>query len=235
MGDKVDDPKAWVNGDIIVNGCTFKDCQSEYGGAIFSHDGTQQGDEETNITNCVFEHCSSKSGGCIYSRSYKNTISHCKFMNNDNNKIEESTILYIVMNEEGIAPVIFNCSFTNNINQYFHMNINSFLVFDFCSFSNIVNEHDGGAIQINSDFNSSSLEFANCNFSDIKSNSINGGAVAILPDNNCPKLVFRGCCFTDLSSKKGGAILISDNSQSSLHIKDNEETNIYYWFIIYKL
>ena len=113
-----EDQDAYSNGDIIINYCEFKDCTAEYG-AIFSHDGTNIGDEKTNITNRIYDHCSSsRDGSCIYSCSYKFVLEHSIFKNNDGRS--STAIVYLNMNEKEINPTIFNCTFSgSNINRRF--------------------------------------------------------------------------------------------------------------------
>lgn len=206
MAKSVDTP-GWVNGDIVVNNCFFKECHAKYGGGLFSHDETEIGDEETNITSCVFDSCYGEiAGSCIYSRSYLNAFSSCTFQN----CVDGSIVVFIEMDEKHVSPAIIDCRFIGNKNQQFHFVSEHSLSFDSCLFDGLSSEKDGGAIRINSDWKSDDLRFNNCTFSGDKSLNGNGGAVYYSKDESqCPKVAFNGCFFNDLSSLNGGAIYIS--------------------------
>lgn len=206
MAKSMDTP-GWVNGDIFVNNCFFKECHAKYGCGLFSHDGTEIGDEETNITNCVFDNCYGEiAGSCICSRSCLNAFSSCTFQN----CVDGSVVVFIEMDGKHASPAVTDYRFIGNKSQQFHFVSEHSLSFGSCLLEGLSSEKDGGAIRINSDWKSDDLQFNNCTFSGDKSLNGNGGAVYYSKhESQCPKVPFNGCFFNDLSSLNGGAIYVS--------------------------
>ena len=191
-------PSGAVNdGDMEIESCTFIECSSGAGGAIYFHDGTKSNDEEKLFYNCTFDNNkASHKGGCIYSLTFNLTLHNITFKNN-----EGESLLYIMMDEQ--APTIDDVIFENNAGTTFEIVL---LHIDQMVFTNCVfRDYPAGQI-----FNSTNIvgegvlrKFIRCNFTGCEGN--------VLPPINILSgtFSFQECNF---SYNKKGTILVGGNS-----------------------
>lgn len=109
------------DGDMLFDNCTFEECQSARGGALYFNDGTTSNVEHKELIECVFIKCSatdeSGEGYAIFGRSYQVTLKLCTFkdfVSITHSPGSQTSILYINMNEDGVSPSIESLAFSNN-------------------------------------------------------------------------------------------------------------------------
>ena len=204
--------------------CTFTNCKSKYGGAVYI---TNEKKCTTEIKNCIFQGCKSNAGGSIYMISDECTtsISDCKFERNTASS-ESGGSIYI--KSKLISHFKFtNCLFERNSGYkiggaiYFHSLISSF---EKCVFEDNVVKFGGGAVASSDSY----ISCADCLFDKnkviINSSSGSGaftcGGAFLLDDKNA---TFERCNFTEnfvedkepksslMHTNLGGAIKYSCN------------------------
>ncbi|OHT02038.1 hypothetical protein TRFO_30954 [Tritrichomonas foetus] len=174
--------------DIKMTNCTFLKCHSLSGGALYFQDGTEEGDEETYLYNCLFDGCTGTNGSSIYCRSYKFEMHDSIIQNSipySSSSSSKGTFLYCNLNEANVQPLLRNCTFYNNEQNF--------------EFSCIL---DDGAI------NHNSISFEGCNFLQNNKDSNGADTVFDLSKILTETLTFTNCLF----ESNGGRCLSQDSS-----------------------
>ncbi|OHT04244.1 hypothetical protein TRFO_28292 [Tritrichomonas foetus] len=178
--------------DIYIRDCYFTECEAEKGGAVYTHQGTQLGDEELLISDCIFDNnkASGKDGLSVYAQSYKFKLNGSIFRNHQGNT--DSSFLYVKMLEEGSIPIIENCIFDNNgmtdmkiISNSTTTDINGIIFQNYIDASILINLDE---------WSDSFFRFNNCKFI-----NITGQVIKLLADK---KGEFNFCQFINITTKE---------------------------------
>ncbi|OHT04245.1 hypothetical protein TRFO_28293 [Tritrichomonas foetus] len=217
--------------DLIVEKCLFTRCQSGRGGALYSQDGTEKGDEDTQIEDSTFDECYATSGQgfALYLQSYSNKVSSCTFKNHKGDSMKQS-FLYIRMDEapfsygpnlminyfinNGMAgieihslgkPTINSWKFYNYSSNAPLLNLESWsapdILFSYCTFQNITNSR---VISINNNEKEIQATFDDCEFLDMKVDSGNfavGSCFFLLNTIHTADIIISKCDFINTHSK----------------------------------
>ncbi|OHT13833.1 hypothetical protein TRFO_15966 [Tritrichomonas foetus] len=182
---------------MLVENCTFQECQSVKGGGIYFQDGHQTGDEEGRVVNCTFDNCQGTNGNAIYSRSYNFTLSECTFINN----FGGDSYLYVYSNEAWVLPNISHCTFRGNKLDGIIFS-SSMITIESCIFEDYdVSGSMSGIMNVQNDWLTTEvalimITFNNCKFRNNKHRSF-------MISNSAAGIVLNSCEFTNNSNTYG--------------------------------
>lgn len=221
---------------LDVKNCSFVNCNSRYGGAIY------KGFCNVNILDSSFINCSATSGGAVYANYIRLNITGSSF---ENNSATSGGAI------AGLSEIYLNgCNFTTNHalengGALMHATVGGMIAN--CSFDrNYANS--GGSISFNpvyttSDFFSSGIHWssefiyiyysneiimADCNFTDSYATGGSGGAILFY--NLSTNLTFceinlTSCKFVNSSANNGYGGALSFENASSIHLSNCDFEN----------
>jgi len=194
-----------------ITNCTFKNCESEYGPAIYIQSSAQP-----TICNCtITDNTGNQLGGAFYLDNSAVTVANCTFTNND--ATIDGGVIWATASSFTISDSTFTGNTANNGGAIFARAANTTCLLDNCTFQTNEATDSGGAILIS---NSVILQIQSCTLSENEA-TYGGG---IFATTNSEVYASSSIIQRNVASESGAGICTQASSilqLTSSTLKDN--------------